>query len=233
MKIIKSCYSYLSTYKPLRRSLIAAIAISGLSTACSSPTPTSTESPQPTASATTTAKPMAHGMNHSAMNLGIADANYDLRFIDAMIPHHEGAVVMAKAALEKSQRPEIKKLANAIIQAQNKEIAEMKQWRKTWYPKAADTPMAWHKETNNMMAMSPEQKSAMKMEVDLGAADQDFDLRFLNAMIPHHEGALVMAKDAELKSKRSEITKLTKEIISSQKAEIKEMMQWRKTWYKK
>ncbi|MGL4619934.1 MAG: DUF305 domain-containing protein, partial [Chroococcidiopsis sp.] len=50
-----------------------------------------------------------------------------------MIPHHEGAVTMAQDALKKSQRPEIKQLAKNIISDQQKEIAQMKQWRKAWY----------------------------------------------------------------------------------------------------
>ncbi|BAZ18199.1 hypothetical protein NIES4071_100840 (plasmid) [Calothrix sp. NIES-4071] len=44
------------------------------------------------------------------MDLGAADAEFDLRFINAMIPHHEGAVIMANGALNKSKRPKIKKL---------------------------------------------------------------------------------------------------------------------------
>ncbi len=221
--------------KSLQRSLLVAIAIGGLSTACSPEEPKVQTPPPSTPSPTTKVENhgMNHGSMHSEMNLGVADADYDLRFIDAMIPHHEGAVIMAKAVLEKSKRPELKKLANAIIQAQNKEIAEMKQWRKGWYPKATDAPMAWHKETSKTMAMTPEQKSAMRMEMNLGAADQDFDLRFIDAMIPHHEGAVVMAKDALGKSKRSEIMKLAKEIISSQQTEINEMKKWRKAWYNK
>jgi uncharacterized protein (DUF305 family) len=177
------------------------------------------------------------GMNHAGMNhnmdLGPADANYDLRFIDGMIPHHEGAVVMAKEALQKSKRPEIKKLANEIIKAQDKEISELKQWRQAWYPKALNTPQAWHAEMKHMMAMTPEQIKAMRMDMDLGASDAEFDLRFINAMIPHHEGAVVMGKDALNKSKRPEIKKLAQAIISSQEAEIKQMQQWRQSWYKK
>ncbi len=42
---------------------------------------------------------------------------------------------MAKVAQKKSQRPQIKKLADNIIKAQNKEIAELKQWRQHWYNK--------------------------------------------------------------------------------------------------
>jgi uncharacterized protein (DUF305 family) len=68
-------------------------------------------------------------------HLGPADADYDHRFIDMMIPHHEGAVQMAKDALQKSQRPEIKKFAEEIIAAQEKEIAQMKAWGEAWYHK--------------------------------------------------------------------------------------------------
>jgi uncharacterized protein (DUF305 family) len=183
-------------------------------------------------------KQMNHsGMNHGGMNhnmdLGLADANYDLRFIDGMIPHHEGGVVMAKEALQKSKRPEIKKLATEIIKAQDREIVELKQWRSSWYPKAPNEPQAWHSEMKHMMAMTPEQSRAMRMDMDLGAADGEFDLRFMNAMIPHHEGAVVMAKDAQSKSKRPEIKKLALSIISSQEAEINQMKQWRQAWYKK
>ncbi len=177
---------------------------------------------------------MKHGnMGEMSMELGVADANFDLRFIDGMTPHHQGAVVMAKEALQKSKRPEIKKLAAAMIKAQDKEIAQMQQWRKAWYPQVSSTPMAWNSQMGHMMSMSKEQKQGMMMNMDLGAADNNFDLRFINAMIPHHEGALEMAKDAQSKSKRPEIKKLAQEILSSQKVEITQMQQWRKSWYGK
>jgi len=74
-------------------------------------------------------------INHSmAMDLGSADANYDLRFIDAMTLHHQGAIAMAKEAQQKSQRPEIKKLAQDILTAQKREINQLKQWQTAWYP---------------------------------------------------------------------------------------------------
>ena len=67
------------------------------------------------------------------MDLGTADSQFDLRFMNATIAHHEGAVMMAGDALQKSKRPEIKQLANEINTSQQKEIAQMKQWRKAWY----------------------------------------------------------------------------------------------------
>lgn len=201
----------------------------------------SDQSPAPNATATDAGGMMDHGsgMNHSsgmnhnmAMDLGPADADYDLRFIDAMTPHHQGAVSMALEAQQKSQRPEIKKLADDIIKAQNKEIAQIKQWRKAWYPKASSTPMAYNAQMGHMMAMSSEQMKGMMMDKDLGSADAEFDLRFMNAMIPHHEAAVTMAQDLLSKSKRPEIKKLAQDIITSQQKEIEQMKQWRQAWYK-
>ena len=168
-------------------------------------------------------------MNHS-MDVGPADANYDLRFLDSMIPHHQGALVMSQEVLTKSKRPELIKLAKGILADQKKDIAQMKLWRKQWYPKASATPMMWHAEMNHEMAMTPKHKESMMMNMSLGKADAGFDIRFLDAMIPHHQGAVTMGQDALLKSKRPEMKKIAQNIIKSQQAEIDLMSQWQKEW---
>ncbi len=76
---------------------------------------------------------MDHSSGMMMQDLGPADAKYDLRFINAMIEHHEGALIMAQDALKKSKRPEVQKLSKEIVAAQQKEIAQMKSWRQTWY----------------------------------------------------------------------------------------------------
>lgn len=58
--------------------------------------------------------------------------DYDKAFIASMIAHHEGAVEMAKLSADSAKHDEIKKLSQDIISAQEKEIAEMKQWQKDW-----------------------------------------------------------------------------------------------------
>jgi uncharacterized protein (DUF305 family) len=177
---------------------------------------------------------MNHGgaMNHN-MDVGPADANYDLRFLDSMIPHHQGALVMSQEVLAKSKRPELTKLAKSIITEQKKEIAQMQKWRKQWYPKASAEPIMWHAEMNHEMPMTAAHKEMMQMSMPLGKADANFDLRFLDGMIPHHEGAVTMARDLLKKSKRPDMQKLGKSIIASQQKEIDLMKQWRKQWYGK
>ncbi len=171
------------------------------------------------------------GSGMTKMELGPANAQYDLRFIDAMIPHHEGAIEMATDALSKSRRPEIKRLARHIITDQNQEIRQMKQWRQAWYPKAGDTAMVYDSQMGHTMAMSQAQMQDMMMKGNLGAADAQYDLRFINAMTPHHQGAVAMAQDALNKSQRPEIKSLAQRIITNQQREIAQMKQWRTLWY--
>ncbi|PSN18395.1 hypothetical protein C7271_12770 [filamentous cyanobacterium CCP5] len=72
--------------------------------------------------------------DHSAMmDLGPQDEAFDLRFIDGMILHHQGAIAMAESALQNSQRDEVKQLAQEILAAQQREIDQMQQWRQAWY----------------------------------------------------------------------------------------------------
>lgn len=173
-----------------------------------------------------------HGMDHDMMmDLGPKDAEFDLRFIDGMIVHHQGAVVMAEAALENSQRPEIRQLATDIIAAQAAEIEQMQAWRQAWYPDAGAEPIMYHAEMQHSMPMSAEMQAAMMMSGDLGPADAEFDQRFIDGMVPHHEGALVMAEQVLQKSDRPELRALAETILTTQQAEIDQMEQWRQAWY--
>ncbi len=78
--------------------------------------------------------------DHSTMSMadmnkqleGLNGDDYDKAFIEMMIVHHQGAIDMAKLSDTRAKHDEIKQLSKDIITAQQKEIAEMKQWQQNW-----------------------------------------------------------------------------------------------------
>ncbi len=170
------------------------------------------------------------GNNQNRSNVQMM-GNIDKHFIEQMIPHHDGAVAMAKVALEKSKHPEIKTLASAIIAGQTKEIEDMAGWYKNWFGK--DVP----KVNTGMMGGGMMSGSGMHMggQEDMASLQNatDFDKAFLETMIPHHQMALMMVQMLEAGTNRPEMIELAKNITVSQSKEIKDMQGWYKEWYGK
>jgi len=177
---------------------------------------------------------MDHGqMGHGSMGMGskgmakqmiMENGKYsDRAFIDAMVPHHQGAIAMAEVALKNAEHEEIKELSKNIVSTQQSEIEELKSIKNEEFG------------TSNVpMEMSPEQIRGMGMMMDPQRLSkrEPFDEAFIDAMIPHHQSAIEMAQVAPKQSKIPEIKELAGNIVSAQKREIEQMKQWRKEWYR-
>ncbi len=143
------------------------------------------------------------GMEHMHMMV-----TSERMFLEHMIPHHEEAVTTAKEVLERGgTTAEIKTLAQNIITAQEKEIANMKAWYQSWYGEA-------YTDKNVYTPMMRDLKSL---------SGKDLDKVFLEDMIMHHMGAIMMAESVASYISHTEMTDLTKAIITSQTAEIGQM----------
>ena len=68
------------------------------------------------------------GAMNKDMNQGMAAQDIDVAFVCGMLPHHQGAIDMARAELEYGDDPWARQIAQKVIDAQSKEIAEMKDW---------------------------------------------------------------------------------------------------------
>lgn len=142
----------------------------------------------------------------------------DARFVNGMIPHHEGALEMAKLAKTRSERDEIKALSAAILKSQQAEIGQM----------VALQPLL---PQNAGTMMSAEAVASMARETEALAIAPDFDREFIADMIPHHEGAITMSRRLQLDGSNEELRALSRSIVSAQSKEIAQMRRWYERWY--
>lgn len=146
-------------------------------------------------------------------------ADFDRAFIDAMVPHHQSAIAMARAAKEAGlSQPELLKVANDILATQQDEIDQMQRWRQEWFGSSTIEP--------NGVARLGLDESEMGMGMDDADAlrnSTDVNTEFAQMMITHHQSAIEMAKLAEDRAERAELRDLAQAIISAQEREIEIM----------
>lgn len=160
-----------------------------------------------------------NGYSHTQMMMDESGAHMDMMrqmmvtseraFIERMIPHHQEAINTAREVLARGgTTPAIRELMESIITAQTAEIESMRTWYKAWY----GTPYTDTGEYEPMM------RELAELE---GPA---LDRAFLEDMIPHHMGAIMMARSIQPHIEHEEIAALTEDIVRTQSAEI-EIMQ--------
>jgi len=172
-----------------------------------------------------------------------ADANaVDEAFVNEMVMHHELAVEMAKIAQDRGQHPELQQLADDIVSTQEKEITEMR---------TVQGELSGSSDSGSMSGMdmsssehgghstSADAKTlgismdemGMSMDVSSLKTADPFDRAFIEMMVPHHQGAVMMANAELEKGVNPDLRSLARRIISAQTREIGDMQSWFGKWY--
>jgi uncharacterized protein (DUF305 family) len=144
----------------------------------------------------------------------------DAAFVNAMIPHHEAAVDAADLALSRAEHRRLESLAEGIVQFQSAELATLRTVRDVVKEAGVE---------EGDLGLS---RSEQGMDHDAAALRDvaNFDCAFLEMMIPHHEGAIRMAR-AELASGiHAELRRMSETIIDSQGSEIRLMKRFQRQW---
>lgn len=151
------------------------------------------------------------GMMHSMQ------VNSEFEFISQMIPHHQEAIDTAKLVRDRTQRPEMRQFTQAIIDAQSREVADMQGWLKTWYPSQTST-----------QAYEPMMRPLANLSGDA------LDRQFLQDMVHHHHGAVMMANQLLRKNlvQHASVQTLANDVIRTQTQEISQMQSWLTAWFK-
>ncbi len=142
-------------------------------------------------------------MNHNMH--GMLSVKNEQEFLEHMIPHHEEAVVTAKDVLARGGTTEgIRTLLNNVITTQEKEIVDMKTWYASWYGKDYSDTGSYQKMMRDLSNLS-------------GA---ELDKAWLEDMIHHHMGAIMMAESVEDKTEHDILHELGHNITKTQSEEI-------------
>jgi len=145
----------------------------------------------------------------------------DAAFVADMTAHHEGAIEMARIAQDRAEHAEIRKLADDIVAAQENEISTMKSLQ-------ADLPKT--EGNDGHMGMS-DSEMGMDMDPEMLKDAKPFDRAFIDMMVPHHEGAVAMAKELLKDGEHPQLRQMANDVIDAQTKEIAQMREWRKAWY--
>jgi uncharacterized protein (DUF305 family) len=142
-------------------------------------------------------------------------AEADFSYVHRMIAHHQQAVELTGLAAERAVREEVRGIAARIADAQQPEISVMTQWLRRNGRDAGDA----HHDAANMPGMAtPDQLTALRT-----ASGPDFDRLFLQLMVAHHEGAVLMATELLSTGTDVFVEEMANEVIATQSAEIQRM----------
>lgn len=148
-------------------------------------------------------------------------ASTDLAFVSDMTPHHESAVEMAEIARERSTRPEIRRLAADIIRTQSTEIREFATIEQRLEREGAEAAGLGVSHSQMGMDMEPGELRTAK----------PFDRAFIDMMVPHHQGAIRMARVELAEGEDARVKAIARAVIEAQSREIEQMNQWRERWF--
>jgi uncharacterized protein (DUF305 family) len=156
----------------------------------------------------------------------------DVEFMQGMIMHHAQAVEMTALIESHTENRELRLLGARISQSQSDEMKFMRRWLEIRgepvSPPMPDMPgmaMRGHDMSSHHLLM-PGMLSAKQMDALRKAKGAEFDRLFLNGMIQHHNGALIMVKDlfdTAGAGQDAELFNFATDVDSGQRAEIRIM----------
>jgi uncharacterized protein (DUF305 family) len=163
----------------------------------------------------------------------------DRAFVRQMVPHHQMAVQMAQVAKRESRRDRVTKVASDIIAAQTSEISDLQRIARQLGVKPApmmtggghmDHAGGEMMDDARALGLSMDEMG-MSMDTDSLEENRPFDRAFIDAMIPHHQGAIQMARAELAKGVNPELRRIARDVVAAQAKEISEMNSWRRQWY--
>lgn len=152
------------------------------------------------------------------------DGSAEAAFARDMAVHHAQAVEMAELTHDRTRSREIRFLTRDMALTQQAQIGTLNGWLQVWgLPASSEGPaMKWMDEPSSVMPGMARREDINQL-VEL--PPDDGDVEFLRLMIPHHEGALMMAQAILERTDDPVVRRFAENVQTSQTAEIEAMQE--------
>lgn len=129
-----------------------------------------------------------------------------------MIDHHAMAIEMGEMCLENAVHAELRAMCEDVITAQGAEIETMQSWLEDWYAVSYEPEMS--------------QGEMRQMEKLAALSGAEFEIRFMEMLLRHHQKAITEAEKCVDRAYHGELGGLCEGIIETQSAEIAQLETW-------
>ena len=157
------------------------------------------------------------------------DREVEQSFLTGMAHHHETAIEMARIAQRRGDEPFVKTLADEIVATQAREVGQMKRIHERLFDGALEPDPGAHAGLG-LNAEEAGMTHTPRTNQVLESADP-FDRAFVDEMVPHHRGAIKMAKVVLASTRDASLKTLADSIIRTQEREAKAMNAFRSRKY--
>ncbi|MBN6811593.1 DUF305 domain-containing protein [Kocuria marina] len=187
-------------------------------TPVSAHTQTETLQPEPTS-------PTAYEFGETLA--GLEGEELEITFLAEIIGHHQGAIEMAELELERGTSPDIRTHAENIVADQQHQIEQFTRWLDQWYGLTPEEAMAQvPAEAQEEMKILEEETQMIIEELSAVEAGEDFDVAFVQKMIPHHNSGIIEFLEPQSRAVHPQLRVAATAGITTQQAQVADFRTW-------
>lgn len=171
----------------------------------------------------------------TARDAGLADRpsaaswnSADEAYVLAMLWHQQQAQELASLVQGRTSRPELQRLAVSIHTAQNSDVAQMTAWFRARDPAAGDDLV--HSDTQPADRWFAGMMARSQLRTLAATSGQRFDFLFVDMLVEHHKGAIVMSDEVLAHGRDAEIALVASRTATYSRRAIGQLTTWRRRW---
>jgi uncharacterized protein (DUF305 family) len=153
----------------------------------------------------------------------------DAAYVQAMLWHQEQALDMASLVQGRTARPELRRLARSMRAAQSSDIVRMRAWLRA-HGAGDSSDDARQRPAEPAGRWFAGMMAAPQLQTLASATGQRFDFLFVDMLLEHHKGAIVMAEGVLADGSDAQVELFATSAITDSRRAIRQLTSWRRRW---